>query len=65
MTPRERKAAMVLAGVRPIDIARKLGVSPTTVGTVLAGRCTSRRVFEAVAEAIGKPVEEVFPKQVA
>lgn len=65
MSPREIKAALTLAGIKPIQIARELKITPTTVSAVIARRSTSRRVFEAIAKAIGKPVDEVFPKRTA
>ena len=43
-------------------IAEKTGTSSQAVSLVIHGKSTSRRVSQAVADAIGKPLEEVFPK---
>lgn len=42
-------------------IANDLGLSVQHVSEVIAGRRRSARVEEAVARAIGKRVEDVFP----
>lgn len=59
--PRQRKAALVLKGVKQADIARRLGVAPTHVSDVIYGRRRSARVEEAIAEALGRPQGEIFP----
>lgn len=61
LTTRERKAGLVLKGITVRSIARDLGVSEGHVSQVLSGLRRSPRVEQAVAEAIGKPVERVFP----
>lgn len=61
LTPRERKAALVLKGVTYAAIARELEITGTQVGSVVAGIRRSSRVEQAVADAIGKPVRAVFP----
>lgn len=61
LTYRERKAALVLEGVSISEIGRQLGVSQQHVSQVLSGRRRSPRVEDAIATAIGKPIEEVFP----
>jgi len=43
-------------------IARDLGCTPTAVGRVISGQTVSRRIMEAVAEAIGRDKEQVFPE---
>ena len=43
-------------------IADELGVTSQAVSQVIHGRDSSRRISQAVADAIGKPLEEVFPK---
>lgn len=65
LSARHRKAALILQGVRQADIARKLGVAQTHVADVLHGRRRSARVECAIAEAIGRPAEEVFPQREA
>lgn len=61
LSPRERKAALVLKGIKQADIARRLGVAPTHVSDVVYGRRRSVRVETAIAEALGQPAPEVFP----
>ena len=60
MSRRERKAALVMAGVSLADIARDLGFTPQHVSEVVAGRRRSAVTEEAIAKAIGKPVVKVF-----
>ena len=64
MKPNERKAAMMLAGVTGAAIARDLGCRGSHVSMVLNGGRRSARVEGAIAKAIGRPVEEVFPPRV-
>lgn len=63
MEPLERRIELMRAGVRPVDIARKAKVSPTSVYRVLDNLSTSDRVQRLIAKAIGKPVAEVFPER--
>lgn len=58
---RKVKALMVLNGIKGVDIARKLKVSPVTVYIVISGRGKSRRIQRAIAEALGTTVEELWP----
>lgn len=55
------KAALEKAGSSQADIARDLKVSKTTVFKVIRGRDSSRRVADAIAKKIGKPVSEIWP----
>jgi transcriptional regulator with XRE-family HTH domain len=43
------------------DIANALEVTPATISMVAHRRSDSRRIAEALAMAIGKPIEKVFP----
>ncbi len=61
MTPRERKAALVLKGRTMAEIARALKVEQGHVSQVVGGKRRSPKVEQAVAVAIGRPVSEVFP----
>lgn len=65
MHPEDIKAAMRKNGVKPADLARHLGVSQMTVSNTLHGRITSRRIADAVAKIIGRPVIEIWPAQYA
>jgi len=61
MTPVERKATMILKGVKVTDLAKKLGVTPTLIYLVRLGSSKSRRVEEAMARACGVPHDQMFP----
>jgi lambda repressor-like predicted transcriptional regulator len=58
---REIKAALALAGIYQTDIARKVGVHPVHVNDVIYGRRPTPRIRAAIAEAINKPVSEIWP----
>lgn len=62
LDPRQRKAALVLRGVSQADIARRAGVTATHVSDVLHGRRRSPRVERAIAEALGRAIEDLFPE---
>ena len=61
MTRWDRKAELARRGVRQSDIARALDVSDTAVSDVVIGRSRSARIEQAIAAALGRAVEEVFP----
>jgi Ner family transcriptional regulator len=63
MHPEDIKAALRKRGVTQADIARRLGVSKTTINYVITGKTLSRRVAEAIAEASGKPLKSLWPKK--
>lgn len=43
------------------SIARKLGCSRSAVSLVINGKSVSKKIMQAVADAIEYPVEKVFP----
>jgi len=50
-------------GITQAEVARRAGLSPSTVCRVVAGtRKISDRSKERIAEVLGRPVEEVFPE---
>jgi transcriptional regulator with XRE-family HTH domain len=61
LSPLERKSKLILGQILQRDIAEKLGLSEIQVSAVVRGERRSARVEQAVADAIGMPVEEVFP----
>ncbi len=61
MHPEQIKADIRMAGTTPAVIADELGVTRTTMSTVIHGRCTSARVQGRIAEVIGKSVDEIWP----
>jgi len=67
MTPNEIKAELTLKGVRNKDIAQLAGVKDGShVTHVINGTIVkSDKIQHAIADAIGRPVSEVFPKAYA
>ena len=47
------------------ELAKKLGVTSPTVSQVIHGKRPNARIRQAIADAIGRPVAEVFPDQEA
>lgn len=60
---RKVKALMILQGVKPVDIARKLHLSRTTIYIVMSGRGKSRRVQTYIAKKLGMSVAELWPEE--
>lgn len=60
MKPERIKAKLILAGKTQRQIARELNVTESAVSLTISGRSRSARIEQAVAQAIGKPREEVF-----
>ncbi len=60
MTALEIRAELLKAGKSMRSIARDLGVTPNTVMYVVHHKGVSNRVMDAIAQAIGKPKEEIF-----
>lgn len=64
MHPEEIKAAMRMKGTTPAALADELNLSKSTVSQVINGVGTSRRVQEAIAKLLGKPVTAIWaPKK--
>lgn len=61
LSPNDRKAELKRRGITGRQIARQLAVGDDAVSHVLAGRSRSERIETAIAEALGLPVEKVFP----
>jgi len=65
MTPKQRKAALKKRKVTQKALAKQIGVAEMSVSRVVnntSNRSWSDRIMTAVAEAIGKPKERVFPE---
>lgn len=60
MTPSDRKAELVRRRRTITEIAASLGVSIAHVSMVVSGQRRSARIEQAVADAVEKPVAEVF-----
>lgn len=56
-------AELKKAGSTQRMIAARLQVTPQTVSGVIHGRVTSRRVASAIAGAIGRQIEQVWPSR--
>lgn len=61
MHPEDIKAAIRKNGSTQREIARSLGVTPTTVNLVITGRSTSKRVARRIAVVSGFPTSELWP----
>jgi lambda repressor-like predicted transcriptional regulator len=63
MKPNEIRAALLLAEppTSITAIARKLGLKPQGLHMVITGLRPNPRIRAAIAEAIGKPVSEIWP----
>lgn len=65
MAPNEIKAELVLRGIKMADIAKKAGVTDGAVHQTIKNQKDRRykgyRIRNYIAEAIGKPVEEIWP----
>ena len=49
-------------GISQASIARQVGVSPQAILNIIERRQKSRRIANAVADAIERPLAEVFPE---
>jgi len=63
MTPLDIRNAIFKAGLNQAAIARAIGVHPTFVSRIIDGHCVSRRVHEAIAEAIGMDIRQIWPER--
>lgn len=59
------RTALKKRGLSMTDIARRLDVTPTTVCMVSRGAGRSRRVEQAIADAIGFGQHEIWPERYA
>ncbi len=61
MSNLEIKALIVGTGTSITAIARNAGVSREWVSNVVNGHKNSKRIRKAIAEAVGKSVEDLWP----
>lgn len=61
MTKDEIKKALKVKGIRPIDLARKAGMSRSMVSHVMGGLYPSSPVRGLIIEALGKKPSEIWP----
>lgn len=55
------KGLLVLAGIKQIELARRLRVSRSFVSEVVAGKKRTVRIRRAIARALGVPVSVLWP----
>ena len=63
MKPTEIKAALILRGIKIVDIAKGIGVTQPTVTMTMYGIRKSERVRRAIAEAIGWSYKDVWGEE--
>jgi lambda repressor-like predicted transcriptional regulator len=59
--PADLKALIAKAGTSQAQIAHQIGVSDSTMSNVICGRGNSRKVASAIAKAVGKTLDELWP----
>lgn len=59
---RQRKAQLVLHGITMRAVAANLGIRAETVGQVVGGYRTSRRIKAEVARMLNRRVEDLWPE---
>jgi len=62
MTPKEINDALAARGLNQAAVARAINVSPGSVSRAVNNHDVQTRVMEAIAEAIGKDVKQVWPQ---
>lgn len=55
------KYLLDIANITQRGIAQQCGVTPATVSYTISGRRFTRSVQEAVAAALGRKIEDIFP----
>ena len=63
MKPLEIKIYLLRADVKQAEIAQFCKVSRTSITRVINGYSSSDRIQRAIAKAINRPVEDVFPER--
>lgn len=60
MKPQKIRALLIEYGEKQIDIARSVGVRPSSVGMCIDGKFVSRRIREAIAEKARTSFEKMW-----
>ena len=60
-TSKKIRIEMIKADVKIVEIASHLGITPSAVHQVVSGNRSTLRIREAIAKAVGKPVDELWP----
>ena len=63
MNSQEIKNLLKTNGVKQLNIASSLGVSHVAVSLVVRNRAVSSRIRQAIAEAVNKPISDLWPEQ--
>ncbi len=63
MKPERIKYLLALRGITQQKIADMVGVSPPNVAAVISGERKTPHIQGAIAEAIDRPISQVFPKK--
>lgn len=63
MNPTEIKILLLRAGITQTSISQNLGVTLGFVNQIITGRRHTRRVREAIAKAVGRRVDELWPPE--
>ena len=63
MTAKEIKILMELLDVTQTSVAQKLGVTLPAVHSVIKGLRHNPRIRQAIADAVGRPVEQIWPPE--
>ena len=61
MTPIDIKIELMRAGISMADIGRRCGLTRQAVSMVISGVNRSVRAEQAIAAALGRQVDELFP----
>lgn len=61
MTELQIKNLLRERGANMSDVARAAGVTPQTVGRVIAGKDKSRRIAMLISRFLGKSVDQLWP----
>lgn len=61
MEPKRILHEMKIRSITQKQIAEQLGVRPQSVSMVVCGKKNICRIRQAIADAIGQPIEAVFP----
>lgn len=62
LTPKQIINAITDVGLNQSAIARAIGVTPQTLGSVIHGKCVSRAIHKAIAKAIKMDVKQIWPQ---
>jgi lambda repressor-like predicted transcriptional regulator len=62
MTPKEIIDALASKGLNQAAVARAINVTPSAVSRAIHYNNVQTRVMEAIAEAIGKDIAQIWPQ---